>query len=238
MYGSEKDPIDKAVAEMYDTKEEALKLEAGKIKRKRNFYWNCIVYDADGNPEYKVLRDTTNEGKLTRVLCKKMGIPFFRDVEDNWLGEDGAADVEGDEDEQPDYVDLLDTEEGHDFYIVKKVTGKNNWDFNFEDSYASKKARELTDAETELLEQRVDLTTYINYIEDIDEVSKKLAAYLNGDDAEVEDVEDDEDETPAPKKAAAKAPAKKAAPAKAAKKSVVEDDVDIEDLAAELDDED
>ena len=70
---------------MYDTKEEALKSEAGKIKRKRNSYWNAIVYDADGNPTYKVLRDTTNEGKLTRILCQVMGIPFFRDVEDNWV---------------------------------------------------------------------------------------------------------------------------------------------------------
>lgn len=222
-YDTERDPIDKAVSEMYDTKEDSLKAIAGKIKRKRNYYWNCIVYDAEGNAEFKVLRDTTSEGKLTRILCQVMGLPFFRDVEDNWVGDE---DTQGDEDR--DYIDLLDTEEGHDFYVVKKVTGKNPWDFNFETSYASKKPRALSEEELELLEQRVDLENYIEYIEDVDVVKSKLEEYLNGDSAG-----DDEDEVPvAPKKSVT--PAKKPV---AAKKTVVdEDEISIDDLTDQLDD--
>lgn len=226
-YGTERDPIDKAVSEMYDTKEEALKSEAGKIKRKRNSYWNAIVYDADGNPTYKVLRDTTNEGKLTRILCQVMGIPFFRDVEDNWVG-----DEETQQDEDRPFVDLLDIEEGHDFFIVKKVTGKNPWDFNFESSYASQKSRPLTDEEKALLNERVDLETYIDYIEDIEVVKTKLEEYLSGDEAITED---DEEEEVKPATRPASKTATRPAPKKTSK-TVIEDDIDIDDLSEQLDD--
>lgn len=223
-YGDERDPIDKTVSEMYDTQEENLKKEAGKIKRKRNYYWNALVYDADGNVEFKVLRDTTSEGKLTRILCQTMGIQFFRDVEDNWVGDE---DTQGDEDR--DYIDLLDTEEGHDFYVVKKITGKNPWDFNFESSYAAKSARALTKEEEGLLEKRVDLENYVEYIEDINVVQKKLEAYLNGSE-EVEDISDEDDKP-------AKKPASKTPPKGNKKPAVVddEDDISIEDLSDEID---
>lgn len=233
-YGTEKDPIDKVVSEMYDSGEENLKSDAGKIKRKRNFYWNCLVYDEKGSAEFKVLRDTTNEGKLTRVLCEKMGITFFRDVEDNWVGEEAEKQETEDGDEDaPEFIDLLDTEDGHDFYIVKKVTGKNNWDFNFEGSFAAKKPRALTDEELELMQQRVDLTNYVTYIDDIKVVENKLQQYLNG--GEVVEADDEGEVTPAPKKAAVKPAPKKPT----SKKPVVEDeDVSIEDLTSQLDDED
>lgn len=230
-YGADRDPIDKVVSEMYDSGEEQLKSDAGKIKRKRNFYWNCLVYDEKGNAEFKVLRDTTNEGKLTRVLCEKMGITFFRDVDDNWVGEEAEKQETEDGEDAPEFVDLLDTETGHDFYVVKKVTGKNNWDFNFEGSFASKKPRALTDEELELMEQRVDLVNYVTYIDDISVVENKLQQYLNGGEA-VESVEDDEDETPAPVKKTVTKPTPKPA---SKKKPVVEEEIDLQDLTDQLD---
>lgn len=224
-YGADRDPIDKVVSEMYDSGEENLKSDAGKIKRKRNFYWNCLVYDAEGNASFKVLRDTTNEGKLTRVLCEKMGITFFRDVEDNWVGEE----AEGADDEDRDLVDLLDIEDGHDFYVVKKVTGKNNWDFNFESSYAAKSPRPLSDEEKEMLNERVDLTSYVTYIEDIKVVENKLQQYLNGGDA-VDTVTDEDDVVPVKKTVTKPAPK----PA-SKKKPVVEEEIDLQDLTDQLD---
>lgn len=208
-------PIDQAVSEWYDTKDKALMSEAGRIKRKRQYYFQVINLDeTDPDKKFRILIDTTNEGKLARVICAAMGLPFYRDIEDGWVDKDT-------EDVDPDFkpVDLVDPTVGHDFKIVKSKTGKNPWDISFEKSFPLDE-RELDKEEEAVLEQRVDLKSYVNYIEDYSTVENYLKQFMG---------EESADEAKAPTATPSEAP-KAAKPAPVAAGT----DVDDDDLLAEL----
>jgi len=194
-----KDPADVAVAKMYDearkTKDDKLKNLAGQIKRKRQFFMNILVYtkvDGEEKVEYKILKDSSNEGKLIRQICMNCGFPFYKDVQDEWVDEES---LKVDEDRQ--LFDLTDVETGHDFKIIKERTGKENWDFTYEKSIVVAKPRALTEEEEELLEQRVDLRNFIEYCS-YDDIKDALNNFLDGMGDDDED--DEEDEIPKSKK--------------------------------------
>jgi hypothetical protein len=188
-----KDPADVAVAKMYDEarkiKDDKLKNLAGQIKRKRQYFMNILVYtkeDGEEKVEYKILKDSSNEGKLIRQICMHCGFPFYRDVQDEWVDEES---LKVDEDRQ--LFDLTDVENGHDFKIIKERTGKENWDFTYEKSIVVAKPRPLTEEEEELLAERVDLRNFIEYCT-YDEIKSALEDFLDG--SVGDDDEEDEDE--------------------------------------------
>jgi len=244
--GSKKrDPIDEAVQQFYsvgrkEDDEDLLKI-GGILKRKRNFFCNIILYtDKDGEPlkdgpEFKVLVDKTNEGKLMRLICAKMGIPFWRDVEDNWVDKDSTK-----IDPEKDYYDLIDVDSGRDFKIVKKSTGKHAWDISYEDSFVMNRARKLNDTDKELMEERVDLKTWIAYEDDYDVVKETLEGVI-GNSEESEEAEDITEETEEIKEDVKEESKKKSNSKKTTKKKAKKvkneevDDEDIEDLLDELD---
>ena len=234
--GTKRCPICEAVDQWYtigrkDDDKELLQA-AGQLKLKRNFFFNIILYTDEG-PVFKIMRDSSNEGKLTRVICGIMGIPFWRDVEDNWVDKNSTN-----IDPERDYFDLVDVEGGHDLKIVKEKTGSNNWDVSYEKSFAVKTPRALDEEETVLLDSRVELKTYIAYETDFDKVKAVLDAFI-GDDggaaaepeakpkAKAAVADEDEDEAPAPKKG-------KPAPAKS--KTQADDDADIDAVLADIPD--
>lgn len=175
-----KDPIDEAVSHMYETArrhedDDGLKSIAGKIKRKRQYFANIILYDDNNNTsEFKILKDNTNEGKLIAQVCKHMGFPFYRDVQDEWVVRESL-----DLDPDMDYVDLVDIKEGHDFKIKRIKSGVNNWDIDYSTSIPSKKVRALTDEEINMyMAMRVDLRNYVTYCT-YEDAKSALAEYLN-----------------------------------------------------------
>ena len=227
-----KDPVDEVVAQLYDTgrkeNDDSMKAIGSKIKRKRHFFMNIILCTEDG-PVFKVLKDTSNEGKLIKEICKHAGFPFFRDVQDEWVV---AETLEVDEDQV--IVDLISVDEGHDFKIKRVKTGNENWDFAYDTSIPVQKQRPLTEEEIEeFLSQRVDLRDYVQY-EDYDTVKTTLDNYfdevvdVDTDVDEDDDDDDDEEEvevTPKKKKSSKK---KKAAPP-------VDDDDDDEEEDEDFD---
>lgn len=230
-------PFDEAVKTLYaegrKTENDDLLSMGGILKRKRNFFCHVLLYGDDG-PEYRVLVDRTNEGKLMRVVCKAMGIPFWRDVEDDWYEKESVPS----EDEDIDYYDLLDLDVGHDFKIKKVKTGTHAWDISYADSVVVKNPRALTAEEKEILGQRVDLKTFIPYEEDYAIVKAELDRLIDGGPVTVE-----EEAVPEP------ITAKSVKPAGTAKKAVevketedapkvveVKEDSDIDELLSELDD--
>lgn len=231
-----KDPVDEAVAQMYDigrkNNDSELKAIAGKIKRKRQFFTNVIRITEEG-AEFKILKDASNDGKLMREICKNMGFPFYKDIQDEWVDE---ASLEVDEDRE--IYDLIDIEEGHDFKIKKIKTGAENWDIAYDSSLPVRNSRELSDEERELLKQRVDLRNYVT-LATYEELKEAFEEYLTvigmNDDFEIDDekvskprpeTKDDEDEDEEkPKKSPKKS-----------KKVVDEDEDDDEDLLKELED--
>lgn len=254
-----KDPVDEAVAQMYDigrkNNDTDLKMIAGKIKRKRQFFANIIRMTEEG-PEFKILKDASNEGKLMKEICKNMAFPFFKDVNDEWVVPES---LEVDEDQT--IYDLVDVNEGHDFKIKKIKTGHENWDIAYDSSLAVQKSRALTDEEKELLDERVDLRNFVKYatyeelVEAFEEylnivglndefqldtsnskktVTKKRPINEDVDDNDDEDFEDDDEDEEVAKPKKTKAPI-----TKKKKRPVVEeddDDFDEEDLLNELED--
>jgi hypothetical protein len=172
------DPIDEAVARWYQqaniTKNDKLKSIAGTIKRKRHFFFQCIVLDEpDPEKKFKILVDRSNDGKLAKVICRIMGIPFFKDVQDNFVDQSSTK-----IDPDADYYDLMDIEEGHDLKIKKVQDGVQTWDISYTDSLAIKKARPLDKDERVLLEKRIDLKTYIKYETDYEVVNSMLKRFM------------------------------------------------------------
>lgn len=225
-----KDPIDVAVSQWYETgnatKDKAILNIAGTTKRKHHYVFGVILIDEpDPEKKYRVLVDRSNDGKLARIVCTTMGLPFFRSIQDNWVDK---TSLEIDEDK--DYVDLIDIEAGFDFKIVKTQVGEKSWDVSFADSFPLKKARALSKEERELLDKRIDLKTYVDYEEDYFAVKAALDSFVNGLDGEVaEDVPaaaDEEEEV--------KAPAPKAKKKAEVKKPASDDELD--DMLEELDD--
>jgi hypothetical protein len=234
-FGKErKNPLAEAVAQFYsvgrkENDESLLKL-GGALKLKRNYCLNILKYNEDGTAEFRILTDKTNEGKLIKVICAAMGLPFFRDVDDNWVDKNS---MEYDEDQE--FYDLLDIENGYDFKIVKEKTGVNPWDISFEKSFVMKKSsRALTDEERELMGKRVDLKTTVQY-ETSYEAVKAILDNLMGEDSVDDEAEVDEvqDVKPAPKKV----------PVKSAKPTITKTPVDnmdeesMDNMLSELDDE-
>jgi len=231
-----KDPIDEAVQQFYSVgrkeKNEDYLTMGRVLKRKRNFFCNIILQTNDG-PIFKILTDRTKEGKLMRLFCKAMGIPFWKDVDDNWV-EESTAEIDPDR----NYFDLLDIDEGYDFKIVKVKDGSEAWDISYEDSFViEKNSRALTNEERELLKQRVDLTTHIEYEESYNNVKVELDNLI-GSDAEEDDGDEGRKEasTPAQK---INIESKKEASVVDTKEEVVDSDDEsaIDDLLDELDEE-
>lgn len=193
-----RNPIDELVFKLYKTKDEADKNFASKIKRKRRFYMNVLLIDAaTGEATHKVLVDNSNEGKLTRVICNAAGVPFMRDVEDNWFDE-SASNI----DEDRRYFDLFDIKKGHDFKIVKDKIGNDKWQITYEKSFAIDKPRALTEAEVALLDARVDLKTYIAYESDINKVQSYLDMVLDNYSGEPSAPKTKSEPSPSPKRPA------------------------------------
>lgn len=172
------DPIDEAVAQWYRlgkiNKDNLMLKIAGTLKRKRHFFFNVILLDeTDPEKKYRILVDRSNDGKLARIICTTMGIPFFRDVEDNWVDKTSL-----DIDEEKDYFDLIDFEKGHDFRIKKVQDGDNTWDISYADSFPLKKARALTQEERDLYAKSLDLRDYVQYEENYNVIKAELEAFI------------------------------------------------------------
>lgn len=224
-----KDPIDVAVSQWYETgkstKDKAILDIAGMIKRKHHYVFHVILLDEeDPEKKYRVLVDRSNDGKLARIICTTMGLPFFRSIQDNWVDKTSL-----DIDEDKDYVDLIDIDNGFDFKIVKTQVGEKSWDISYADSFPLKKKRALSDEERELLEKRIDLKAYVAYEEDYYSVKSALDSFINsleGNEAATkdDDEEDNEEEVKVPvksKKAEVKKPA---------------NDDELDDMLSELED--
>ena len=218
-----RNPIDEFVAKLYATKDDTNKAIASALKRKRRYYCNIIYYnpEKDNKPELRVLVDNSNEGKLMRVICSAMGIPFMRDVEDNWFDKTSA---EIDEDKR--YFDLVDIEKGHDFKIIKDKTGEDNWAITYEKSFAIEKPRALTEEERALLDSRIDLENHITYVTDYEQVQNTLAIALEAQDKA-------ESYTPAASKLSAKPTA-----SKTPRKQTPSEELSEEDISNALNDDD
>ena len=186
------DPVDVAVRQWYIMAEKngdkEIKAAASTLKRKRHYFFHGLLVDEeDAGKRYRVLQDRSNDGKLARIICVTMGLPFFKDVNDNWVDK---SSLEIDEDK--DYFDLISITEGHDFKIVMAKDGENSWDITYADSFAQKKARALDDEEKELFEKRGDLKTYIKYETNYYVVEQALNDFIdslgkNADEAEASD---------------------------------------------------
>lgn len=171
-----KDPIDVAVDEFYKTQDPVYKTLASKIKRKRHYYMRAILVDEpDPDKKFVILKDNTADGKLMRKIASIMGMPFMRDVEDEWWDK---ASLEVDEDKKT--YDLLDLEEGFDLKITKKKTGNNPWDISYDESFAVGSERPLTDEERKIMEDNpVDLTTLVSYETNLSVVEETLNEFIN-----------------------------------------------------------
>lgn len=243
--GTKKDPIDEAVTQFYsvgrkEDDKDLLNL-GGVLKRKRNYFCHIILYTEEG-PQYRVLVDRSNEGKLMRLMCAAMGIPFWRDTEDNWVAKDS-----GEIDPDKDYYDLIDIEAGHDLKIVKKKTGVNDWDISYEESFVMKSPRALNKQELELLNERVDLATYVTYEENYDIVKSEIEKFIGDGTDDTDDKAEEvpnSDEEENPKKATSNSSKKSKKEAANEDEPVEEnvddsnDDEDIEEMLNELDDDD
>ena len=220
-------PICEAVTQWYSVgradKDQSLLDLGGALKQKRQFFVNIIRY-TDNGPEFRVLVDNTNEGKLMKVITAAMGFPFFRDIDDNWVDKNSTE-----YDPDKNYFDLLDPEVGYDFKIIKEKTGVNNWDISYEKSFVMEKApRPLDDADRELMGKRVDLVTYVPVEKNYAVVKATLDNLLgSAPESEPEEVKD----TPKPK--ASPAPVQKISKAPQA----TNDDEAVDDMLKELDDE-
>lgn len=168
------DPIDDHVAEMYKTGTEAIKKFAGKVKRKRSFYFNALVYNDEGKPELKVLVDNSSDGKLASRICSIMGIPFCKDTQDRWF-----PDKKWEYDPDAAYFDLVDIDEGFDLKIIKKKNGINPWDISYDQTFpvSNKGARPLSAEDKKAMYINGknighDLNTYVKYVDNYDVVMK------------------------------------------------------------------
>jgi hypothetical protein len=166
------DPIDVFVRKLYDTKIESETKIAASLKRKRGFYFNAIVYEEGVSPQLKIIIDTSGEGKLARRICSVMGIPFCKDIDDKWFPD---KDFQYDPDKP--YFNLIDVTGGFDFKIKKSITGKNPWDFNYNESFpvSNKGPRPLSDIEVNMMKSAPDLHNYVSYESDY----YKVEEYLN-----------------------------------------------------------
>ena len=179
---NKKDPIDEAVSNWFKvataTNDNELRNLASMIKRKRHFYFNISLKTDDDDYEYKIMIERSNKGKLARILCTTMGIPFFFDTWDNWVDKTSLA-----IDPNKEYFDLLDLQNGYDFRIRKTQFGSNKWDVSYTDSYVAKKPRPLTKKEIEFYNNQINLKEYVNYETDYNTVVTIFNEFLETIDA-------------------------------------------------------
>lgn len=169
------DPIDYFVKKLYDTKGEDERKIAGTIKRKRHFYFNVLVYEEGKDPVQKVLIDTSSEGKLAQRVCSIMGIPFCKSIEDRWFP---FKDWQFDPDQM--YYDLVSVDSGFDFKIKKSITGKDNWNFHYNDSVPlTKGPRPLSEMELNLWKNAHDLHSYVKYETDYHKIDDLLKKFIS-----------------------------------------------------------
>ena len=153
------------------------------MKLKRQYFFNVLLLDEpDPARKLRILVDTSNEGKLTRIICSLMGIPFFKDIEDNWVDED-SKNIDPDK----KVFDLVDPEVGHDFKIIKKKIGDAPWQISYEESFVIETPRALTPEERKLSEQRPDLKKIIEYEQDYDKVKAIMSDFIMEDDGDDDD---------------------------------------------------
>jgi hypothetical protein len=213
------DPIDAFVRKLYDTKIESEKKIASSLKRKRAFYFNALVYEDGVTPSLKVIVDTSGEGKLARRICSVMGIPFCKDIDDKWFPD---KDFQYDPDKP--YFDLISTSEGFDFKIKKSITGKDPWNFDYNESFpiTNKGFRALNDVELSLANKAENLHEYVKYVSDYYEVENYLnraIANLGGQPVEIAK----ETKVASPRVASPKVSS-----------PVIEEELDEDDLRAQL----
>lgn len=236
------DPVDVAVKQWYALAEKSgdanIKQYASTLKRKRHFFFNVILLDEeDLAKKYRVLQDRSNDGKLAKLVCITMGLPFFRDVQDNWVDQ-ASLEI----DEEKDYFDLIDIEEGHDFKITMEKDGDNPWDITYAKSFAVKKSRALTTEELKLMETRVDLKNYVSYETNYNVLKQLLEDFLEsvGSGSGTSD-EDAETETPKEEKLPAlnkdeKGEMKEVAKKALKKKASETEEEEMDQMLDELDD--
>lgn len=215
------DPIDEFVKKLYDTKLESDKKIAGKVKRKRNFFFNVIVYGEGTEPELKVMIDSSADGKLARKICTIMGIPFCKDLEDNWF-----PDKNWKFDPDQSYYDLIDTKTGFDFKVKKTPTGSDPWSFNYDESFViTKGPRALNSMELALYESAPNLDNVVSLETDYYKIMECFNRFLVSAGA-----------IDAPKKTEPRAPeSRPTIPSKAvATVSSEDDDLDEDDIRAAL----
>jgi hypothetical protein len=216
------DPIDVFVRKLYDTKIDSEIKIAASLKRKRAFYFNALVYEDGVTPTLKVIVDTSGEGKLARRICSVMGIPFCKDIDDKWFPDKDFA-----YDPDKPYFNLVDTTSGYDFKIKKSITGKDPWNFDYNESFpiTNKGLRPLTDTEQSMLKSAPDLYNYVNYESDFN----KIEEYLNRAISHLS-INKSSGSTASPK-----APfTSKTTAAPYVQSATVEDDLSEEDLRAQL----
>lgn len=168
------DPIDAFVAKLYAMKTPAEKEIAGALKRKRNFYFNALVYEDGKDVQLKTIIDSSSDGKLAQRVCSIMGLPFCKDIEDRWFPQ---KDFVFDPDKA--YYNLIDPSAGYDLKVKKSVTGNNPWDFNYNESFPIMKApRALGDLEINLMKAAPNLDTYVAYETNYYKVKEILDRYV------------------------------------------------------------
>jgi hypothetical protein len=215
------DPIDDFVKKLYDTKLESEKKIAGKFKRKRNFFFNAIIYEEGKDPQLKVLIDSSADGKLARKICTIMGIPFCKDIEDKWF-----PDKNWKFDPDQTYYDLIDIKAGFDLKIKKTSIGSDPWAFNYDESFViTKGPRALSAEEKVLFDSSPNLDNFVNVETDY----YKVMEYFNRSLASIGVIDSPKKETKSEVKSYKSIPEVKTSAA-------VDDDLDEDDLRAALSD--
>ncbi len=179
----QRNPIDKLVDSWFEeykaTKNETLRNLASRLKRRRRYVFPVILLDEpDPTKKLKLIIDTTKDGLLIKQLCTIQGLPFYKDIEDNWLDADTLKVYAGKK-----YLDLLDYDNGYDVTIIKTKTGGNDWDISYADTFVEETTgpRPLNDVERSLLGNRFDIRSYIEYKENYEEVYRDIVAVVGED---------------------------------------------------------
>lgn len=179
----QRNPIDKLVDRWFEehkeTKNETIRNLASRLKRRRRYVFPVLLLDEpDPTKKLKLIIDTTKDGLLIKQLCTIQGLPFYKDIEDNWLDTDTLKVYAGKK-----YLDLLDYDNGYDVTIIKTKTGGNDWDISYSDTFVEETTgpRPLTDVERSLLGNRFDIRSYIEYKGSYEEVYRDIVAVVGED---------------------------------------------------------
>lgn len=226
-------PIDKVVKDMYDSKEKDLEKMAAAIKRKRHYKFGVIVYEIDGEPVtpiYRIMKDTSAQGKLAKLICRLIGIPFVADAIQTkpWI-EKFEPLPKGKK-----TYDLLSEENGHDL-VVKRTKGREFripgnpqalYEVDYSESFPYEEERALTKEDFAIIKEAKDLKTLQSYIETFEEVEAVLKEYQGNLSSKPK--EKSEGNAPSPRPAAPRTPPKQPTVASD------NDDISEDDIVAQL----